>query len=68
MKSTFSYQPCLDCVKCNQGAKGIGRASWVWLLHLCTCGVTLIIAHFMKCPRCNHTRFCNSHKPKGFES
>ena len=67
MAHILAYQPCKGCVKCHLGAKGAGRVSYVWLIHLFTCGITLIVAAAMKCPRCGHTTFLNSHAPKGFD-
>ena len=64
-KTVFAYQPCVGCVKCGPGVKGAARASWIWLLHICTCGVTLLLAAVMKCPRCSHTTFINPHQPTG---
>ena len=65
MAKIFAYQPCIGCVKCQGGVKGLGRMSWVPWVHLMTLGITYLMAKSMRCPRCSHTRFGNSHQPIG---
>ena len=62
MNHVLAYQTCVDCAKCGLGAHGFVRASYVWMIHLFTMGITLLVAKAMRCRRCGHTTFLNAHK------